>query len=175
MHLPAHTETVLLYPWRWQVCSLIWNTCPRVTEMHPVPLELFSTISLLLFLGPTWRRPICGSEMFPFGTQCPMTYRRESNQSPLQWPRGLRHTLLLRSSTGIVGSNPTRGTNVCVYVVLRRLIPRQKASYRLLTRFTTFRTNTQWAKPKSLSVKEEAEIMFNYVYFADASVTMSCK
>jgi hypothetical protein len=122
MHLPAHTETVLLYPWRWQVCSLIWNTCPRVTEMHPVPLELFSTISLLLFLGPTWRRPICGSEMFPFGTQCPMTYRTKYNQSPLQWPRGLRHTLLLRSSTGIVGSNPSRKSDVSAFFLCARVV-----------------------------------------------------
>jgi hypothetical protein len=33
-----------------------------------------------------------------------------------QWPRGLRHELFARSDTGIVGSNPTQGMDVCVCV-----------------------------------------------------------
>jgi hypothetical protein len=36
-----------------------------------------------------------------------------------QWPRGLRHemSLFARSKTGTVGSNPTQGMDVCVFIL----------------------------------------------------------
>jgi hypothetical protein len=106
------------------------SSCPSLTSSDTFRYlhTLYGERLLSPTLSPRYSWPLlagCPLSRQPYGRKVQYKCIRISHwHVNTEWPRCLRHELFARSNAGIVGSNPTRGMDVCVllfcvYAVVR--------------------------------------------------------